>query len=205
MELLERKKTEYSQVNTRLCAKQTQGCTLANSEFFKHLKCLHFCCCKEGIMAKQAVKKRLTKAETQERIGWAKQDFIKNGMTQEEVADKYGISKTTINKYAQSENWKKYRKNFTLTREEQMANLLEELVEINEAIKNKPEGERYADSKLGDVRRKLVRDIESLETSASIPEMIHAITMLINFVKKSDLDKAKELAPITDSFIKSLL
>lgn len=160
-------------------------------------------------MAKMKVvkttKKRLTKAETQQRIGWAKHDFVKNGLTQEECADKYGISKTTINKYAQEENWKKYRINFTLTREEQMANMLSELVEINAAIKNKPEGERYADSKLGDVRRKLIKDIESLETSASIPETIHAITSLINFVKKSDLEKAQDFAAISDDFIKTLL
>lgn len=156
---------------------------------------------KECIMAK----KRLSKDEIRGRLEWAKTEITKNGLTQKEAAEKVGLSAQTINKYYLEENWEKLQKNFLLTREEQMANLLNELTQINEHIKTFPEGQQFADSKLGDVRRKLVKDIKELETKASIPEIIHACTLLLEFVRKVDLEKAQELSKYVDAFIKSKL
>lgn len=156
---------------------------------------------KDGIMAK----KRLTKEEIRGRLDWAKTLIVKDGFTQKEASEKVGLSAQTINKYYLEENWSKFERNFLATREEQMANLLDELVEINNYVKTQPEGQRFADSKLGDVRRKLVKDIKELETKASLPETIHACTGLMEFIRKIDLIKAQELAGYVDAYIKSKL
>lgn len=156
---------------------------------------------KDGIMAK----KRLTKEEIRGRLDWAKTLIVKDGFTQKEASEKVGLSAQTINKYYLEENWSKFERNFLATREEQMANLLDELVEINNYVKTQPEGQRFADSKLGDVRRKLVKDIKELETKASLPETIHACTGLMEFIRKIDLTKAQELAGYVDAYIKSKL
>lgn len=150
-------------------------------------------------------KKRLSKEEVRSRLDWAKTEITKNGLTQKEAAEKVGLSAQTINKYYLEEKWDKLQKNFLLTREEQMANLLNELAEINNHIKKLPEGQRFADSKLGDVRRKLVKDIKELETKAALPETIHACTGLMEFIRKVDLEKAQELVVFVDAYIKSKL
>lgn len=146
--------------------------------------------------------KGLTIAQKKE---WAQTLITKERLSQKEAAAKVGVSTTTMNKWYREEGWEKLQRNFLLTRSEQMAALLDELVEINEHIKTYPEGKRFADSKLGDVRRKLVKDIKELETKAALPEIIHACVQLLEFVRKIDLAKAQELSGLIDAFIKSRL
>jgi uncharacterized protein YjcR len=136
---------------------------------------------------------------------WAKTLITKERLSQKEAAAKVGVSPQTMSKWYKEENWEKLQKNFLLTRSEQMAFMLEELVAINEAVRSKPDGQRFADSKLGDVRRKLVKDIKELETKAALPEVIHACVQLLEFVRKIDLAKAQELSGLIDAFIKSRL
>lgn len=141
----------------------------------------------------------------QQKKDYAKILITREKLTQKEAAKKVGVSAVTMNKWYQAEGWEKLQRNFLITREEQMANLLDELVAINESIKSKPEGARFADSKLGDVRRKLVKDIKELETKAALPEIIHSCTALLEFIRKVDLEKAQELSRYVDGFIKSKL
>lgn len=150
-------------------------------------------------------KKRLTKDEIRARLDWAKTEITRNNLSQKEAAEKVGLSVVTINKYYHEESWEKFKKNLLLTREEQMANLYDELTEINEYVKTLPEGQRFADSKLGDVRRKLVKDIKELETTASLPEIIHASQKIMEFIRKIDLTKAQEFSGFVDAYIKSQL
>jgi len=150
--------------------------------------------------------KRLTKEEIERRKNHAKLLFTRDGVTtQKELAERTGISEKTISKWVNDEGWEKLKKNFLLTREEQMSNLLSELEELNQFIKDKPEGMRFADSKQGDVRRKLIKDIKELETKAALPEVIHACTALLDFIRKVDLNKAQELSRYVDAFVKSQL
>lgn len=136
---------------------------------------------------------------------YAKVLITKEKLTQKEAAERVGVSTVTMNKWFKEGQWDKLQKNFLLTREEQMGLLLNELSAINEHIQTFPEGQRFADSKLGDVRRKLVKDIKELETKAALPEIIHACTGLLEFIRKVDLEKAQELSTYVDAFIKSKL
>jgi hypothetical protein len=95
--------------------------------------------------------------------------------------------------------------NLLMTREEQLQNLYAELKELNEFIKDKKPGKRFADSKEADTRRKLIIDIKALETKASIVEMIETAKRFIQWVKKFDFEKAKELTVLFDGFIKDSL
>lgn len=146
--------------------------------------------------------KALTNKQKKE---WAQSLITKEGLTQKEAAIKVGVSTTTMNKWYQEGGWDKLGKNFLLTRSEQMAKLLDELVEINQHIQTYPEGQRFADSKLADVRRKLIKDIKELETKAALPEIIHSCVQLLEFVRKVDLAKAQDLSGVIDAFIKSKL
>lgn len=148
---------------------------------------------------------RKSKADIEKLKEYAKLLYTKDRLTQKEIAEKTGISEKTIGVWIKEYGWDKLLKNFLLTREEQMGNLLEELAEINAYIKTLPKGKQFADSKLGDVRRKLVKDIKELETKASLPEIIAALRILLDFIRKSDLKDAQLLSKYCDGLIKSLL
>ncbi len=151
-------------------------------------------------------KQRLTKEQIEQRKNHAKVLFTREGITtNKDLAERVGISEKTIGKWINEEGWQKLQKNFLLTRDEQMSNLLDELAAMNAYIKLKPEGLRFADSKEGDARRKLVMDIKDLETKASLPEVIAACKLLLDFIRKIDLKDAQLLSKYCDALIKSLL
>lgn len=166
--------------------------------FFKAIYRVHFW----SVMAK----KRLTKEELEERKAHAKTLFLHEGITnQKDLAKRVGVSENTISKWLTDGKWSNLKKNFILTREERMSDLLDELTEIQNHIKEQPEGRRFADSKLGDVRRKLIKDIKELETNASKNEVIHALMSLIKFVRPENVEEAKVITKWADIYIKSLL
>ncbi|MBS9774949.1 MAG: transcriptional regulator [Tenacibaculum sp.] len=114
-----------------------------------------------------------------------------------------GVSKKTIYDWIKELNLDKLKRNLLLTYEEQLAHLLNELVNINNYIKSKPEGERFADYKEAQIRRSITKDIEALKTKdAQLPEKISALTDFLNFVRKNSLDEAQQVADLVDAFIK---
>ncbi|UOE47988.1 hypothetical protein MTO98_26615 [Mucilaginibacter sp. SMC90] len=149
--------------------------------------------------------KTRSKAEIERLKGYAKLLFIRDRLSQKEIAQRTDVSEKTIGKWVEDGQWEKERKNFVLTRQEQMSKLLDELTEINAYIESFEKGKRFADSKLADVRRKLIKDIKELETKTSKPEAISACIGLLEFIRKIDLAKAQELSGYIDGFIKSIM
>lgn len=149
--------------------------------------------------------KTKTKQELERLKDYAKVLITREGLTQKEASVRTGISATTINKWYAEYKWDKLQKNILLTRQEQLANLYEELEALSTVIKGRPEGERFASSGEADARRKLLKDIAYLEKEASIPEIIGACTSLLEFVRKVDLEKAQDLSRYVDAFVKSKL
>jgi transposase len=138
-----------------------------------------------------------------ERKEWAKTIYVNEPhITQKALAARVDVSENSIGKWIREGEWDKLRKNLLLTREEQLHKLLNELEELNNYIQTKNEGHRFADAKEADVRRKLIKDIKDLETKASIAETVSVCSRIVEWMSKSDLEKAKELASLFDSFIK---
>ena len=54
---------------------------------------------------------------------WAKLLFTKENLTQGEIAERVGVSRVTINKWANTENWELLKVSITITREEQLKSL----------------------------------------------------------------------------------
>lgn len=141
-----------------------------------------------------------------ERKEWAKTVYIAEAtITQKALAVRVGVSENTIGKWIKENNWENLRINLTLTREEQYQCILLELKQLNESIALKPEGQRYADAKQADARRKMIKDLKDLETKASIAETVSVCSRIVNWQSKTNLEIAKELANIFDAFIKDSL
>jgi hypothetical protein len=147
-----------------------------------------------------------TKAELENLKDYAKILFTRDRLTLQEIGLKTGIVEATLTRWMHNGGWIKLQRNFILTREEQMDNLLDELVQINNSIRNKPDGEQFADAKLSDVRRKLILDITDLETkNASVPETLAVFKNLLEYVRKVDLAKSQEIARWMDEYVRAKL
>ena len=81
--------------------------------------------------------------------------YLKEHLTQAEVAERVGVSKQTLCKWVKTEKWEELKTSVSLTREEQLANLYRQVAEINKAIAGREEGERFATSKEADTINKL--------------------------------------------------
>lgn len=134
---------------------------------------------------------------------WAKTLYLKENLTQQEIADRVGVSRVSVNRWIADGKWEEQK--VGLTREEQVANLYRQVAEINRKIAEKPEGERFASNAEADILGKLSAAIRKMETDVGIADVISVQTKFIEFLRPIDLGKAKELTQLSDAFIKSLL
>lgn len=135
----------------------------------------------------------------------AKYYYIKGEFSQAEIAQKVGSSEQTIVRWKKLYKWDDLKKSMLTTRPEQLANLYDQLSELNERIKQRPPGERYAQNKEADILTKLTAAIRSLEIEVSLADTIDVFMEFNNWMRDADLEKAKELIAYQDAYIKTLL
>jgi uncharacterized protein YjcR len=136
---------------------------------------------------------------------WAKSLITREGYTQKEAAEKVGVSAVTMNKWYNQENWEQLKASITITKEEQLKSLYRQLAEINKAIATREDGSRYATSGEADTITKLANAIQKMEGDIGVSDIISVGERFINFLRKVDLEKAKETTLFYDSFIKDSL
>ncbi len=146
--------------------------------------------------------KELTNTQKKE---WAKTLYLKENLTQQEIADRVGVSRVSVSNWVRAGKWEAQRAGITLTREEQVRNLYRQVAEINRAIAARDEGSRFATSQEADIIGKLSKSIRQMETEAGIADVISVLTRFIDFLRPLDLEKAKEVTGLADAFIKSIL
>lgn len=135
----------------------------------------------------------------------AKLLFIKEGLTQKEIAARVDAAESTVSRWAVSENWDKLKISFVVTKEEELSRLYMQLRELNDFIMKRPEGERFVSNKEADTLTKLTAAIRTLETETSLSEIISVTRRFLDWLRKFDLQKAQELSDIFDAFIKESL
>lgn len=138
---------------------------------------------------------------------WAKQLFIENKLSQKLIAEKVGVSEKAISRWVNdpNENWERLRKSLLISKQEQLGNLYEQLSEINEHIKRKPEGQRFADSKQADIMVKITAAIEQLEEETNLADVFEVGKRFITWLQTHDFEKAKAVVDLYDGFIKHSL
>ena len=144
----------------------------------------------------------LTNAQKKE---WAKTLYLRENLTQQEIADRVGVSRVTASNWVRAGKWEEQKAGLTLTRQEQVANLYRQVAEINRAISARAEGERYPNSKEADILGKLSASIRNMEQETGIADIISVLTGFIEWLRPLDLDKAKELTRLADAYIKDKL
>ena len=144
----------------------------------------------------------LTNAQKKE---WAKTLYLRENLTQQEIAERVGVSRVTVSNWVRAGKWEEQKAGLTLTRQEQVANLYRQVAEINRAISARAEGERFPNSKEADILGKLSAAIRNMEQDTGIADIISVLTSFIEWLRPLDLDKAKELTRLADAYIKDKL
>ena len=146
-----------------------------------------------------------TKAEKGQKKEWAKLLYIRENLTQKEIAQKVGSSHITVGKWVKKEGWDKLRQSMLITRETQLSRLYMQLDELNTAIMEREEGKRFPDYKEADTISKLANSIKTMESDASIADIVEVAKRLLNWLRPISPDKTVEVARIFDDFIKDIL
>lgn len=140
-----------------------------------------------------------------EKKDYAKKLIIHDNLTQKEAAARAGVSLVTMNKWYKQGNWEKLKQSMLVTRDVQLSRMYMQLDELTTKIMGKEEGSRFADAKEADTISKLTSSIKTLETDASIADVVEVSKRFLNWLRPIAPDKAMEYARLSDDFIKDLL
>ena len=120
--------------------------------------------------------------------------YLKDNLTQQEIAEKVGVSRQTLSKWIKAEKWEERKVGITLTREDQISNLHRQVAEINNATPSE-----------ADTLGKLAAAIKKMESDVGIADIISVGMRFINWLRPVDMNKAKEFTGLWDMFIKDSL
>lgn len=150
-------------------------------------------------MAKQTT----TKQEKINKRELAKFFYCNANLSQKEIAKKVGASEQSISKWIKEEKWDTLKASITITKQEQISRVYQQISAINNRIVEEQKGiPTGADA---DVLAKLAAVVERLEKETSIADVVSVSIKFLEWLRQCDNDKAKELSALFDAFIKDLL
>lgn len=121
-------------------------------------------------------------------------------ITQQELAERVGVSRATIGKWVKE--WEDLKLNLLQTREERIRSTLMQLNELDRTIGERQEGKRFPSKDESLIRRKLTEDLAALEQDASIRDIYNVSRRMLDWLRSVDLEKAKMLSNYFDAYIK---
>jgi transposase len=122
--------------------------------------------------------------------------FTQQKLEQKIIAKKIDVSEKTISNWVEKFQWKKLRNRLLVSKQEVLGNLYEQLEELNNDIRSRDNGKRYADSKEADTMVKYTASIRNLETDLAIADIVDSGIRFIRFIQVKL--PAKEVINIAD-------
>lgn len=145
----------------------------------------------------------MTTLTNQQKKDWAKLLYMQEGLTFLAIAEKVGVNRITVSRWAEKENWEMLRAAVTSTREEQIRNLYMQIAQINNAIAQTDN--RYATPAQADTINKLSAAISKMEGDFGIADIISVSKQILSWLRNRNPQKAIELSDLFDEFIKEKL
>lgn len=139
----------------------------------------------------------------QQKKDWAKLLFMQEGMTFQDIAQKVGVSRITVGRWAEKENWEMLRAAVTSTREEQIRHLYMQIAQINKAISESDT--KYATPAQADTINKLSAAIAKMEGDFGIADIIGVSKKFLTWLRTRNPEKAIDISSEFDEFIKTQL
>ena len=135
----------------------------------------------------------------------AKTLYVNGSFTQEEIAAKVGTTRQTVSRWIRDGAWDQVKASYTITPEQILAGLNRQIIEINNKVNSRPEGERFATVAEADTLAKLASSIKKIETDAGIADIVNVGIKVTNWLRQTDPDLAKRFSDLLDAFIKDQL
>lgn len=140
-----------------------------------------------------------------EKREWAKLLYLKENLTQKEIAQKVDVTEKTLSKWVRTEKWEQMKASVIVTKSEELQRVYIQIRELNDFIFRRPEGERFANTKEADTLNKLTSAARDLESETSVADIIDVSIRILEWLRPIDFTKAKEVSNIFDTFIKDQL
>ena len=140
----------------------------------------------------------MSKMTSEQMRRWALSMYLNENRTQAEIAEACGVSRQTVIRWAKADKWDEHKASLTMTREEQIKNLQRQIMEINNVILGREQGQRFATPKEADA-------IAKLETELGIHEAVSTAQRFVAWLRPVDPALTKTFAALFDKFLKSLM
>lgn len=128
--------------------------------------------------------------------------FLEGSYTQEELAEKVGVSRQTVIRWSKEDAWQELKASLSVTPAQLIAQWQQQIAEINRAIASREEGTRYANASEADALLKLATSIKKLQDDLGISEVISVCMRFLSWLRPLDLEQAKTFNSLMDAFIK---
>jgi len=133
---------------------------------------------------------------------YAKLLYLKTSMNQKEIAEKIEVTEKTLSQWVRKEQWELLRASFTVTKEQELRRIYQQINAINDMISQKEEGKRYANSAEADILSKLASTARSLETDIGLAQIIDTFIEFTEWLRPQDFATAQMINDYQDSFVK---
>lgn len=140
--------------------------------------------------------------KSEQKKALARDLYLLGSYTYEEIAAKVGTQRQTISRWAKAGGWEDLKAGMSVTREEVLKRLHLQLKSINDIILERDPKERYPTAKEADAMVKLSATIKNMETDVGISDIISVGMRFGEWLRRVDLDKAKEYVQYWDLFLK---
>jgi transcriptional regulator with XRE-family HTH domain len=140
--------------------------------------------------------------DNNQRKEWAYLLFVKEEMTQKEIAGKVGVSEQTISKWVTVGEWDTMRVNILQSKKEQLMRYYRMLDKMYKILDDE---NRVATKDEINIISKINRSIKELETNTSIRMFVDVFRQYFEWLRATDLSEAQRQIPYADTFIKTRL
>ena len=115
----------------------------------------------------------------------AKSLYMDGNYTQEEIADKVGTTRQTVSRWIKAESWDTLKASLSITPAQIISQWNRQIVEINKKINERPEGERFANTKEADALSKLAGAIKKLEADIGVTDCVSVSMRFLSWLQQN--------------------
>lgn len=134
--------------------------------------------------------------------GIARTLFLEGNYTQEEIAEKVGVTRQTIIRWANVGKWQELKASLSITPAQIISQWQQQVVGINDDILKREEGKRHPTPAEADALFKIAKLIKMLQQDLGISEIISSCMRFLLWLRPLDMEQAKTFNNLMNLFIK---